>query len=127
MCTKMKTSLTVVIYEHVQHYHNTYPGYYGCCDRWVGGNGAMTVIIALPCILHKLVWRHKPRQWFLTLPICFAHINYATPKPVYDIHDMDEALTLLKNLTHIHVSTNQSGCNSFHQMAIYKCEILYRF
>lgn len=78
-------------------------------------------------IIFAMVWRHEPRQWCLTIPICFAHIYYAATKPVYDIHGMDEALMLLKILTQIHVSTNQSGCNSFHQMAIYKCEILYRF
>ena len=61
------------------------------------------------------------------IPICFARISYASTKPVCDIHDTDEALMLLKNLTKLHVSTNQSGCNSFHQMVIYKCEILYRF
>jgi hypothetical protein len=65
----------------------------------------MTIIFAMQCILWKLVWRHEPRQWCLTIPICFPHIYYAATKPVYDIHDKDEALVLLKILTQLHVIT----------------------
>jgi len=49
------------------------------------------------------------------------------PQNQYDIHYTGKVLMLLKNLNQLHVSTNQSGCNPFHQMAIYECEILYRF